>query len=93
MGQKHTDSLCHACDIKCSLPLTANEKNRLSTVPPNNANHPDYHASCRMALLNAYWRKIIQDGIKARTSHESELAARCKQVLGKYCTWGSGWSK
>lgn len=93
MGQKHTDSLCHSCDIEYSVPLTANEKNRLLRAPPHNDNRSNNHASCRMALLTSDWRKIIQDGIKARTSHERELAAWCKQVVGEYCTWGSGWPK
>lgn len=92
MRQKPIDNLCISCDIKCSVPLTANEK-RLSTALADEENHPNYHASCRMALLTPNWRKIIHDGVNARTAREREFAVWCKHVRGEYCTWGSEWPK
>jgi hypothetical protein len=93
MRQKPIERLCNSCDIKCSIPLTASEKDRLSTALTNNDNHPNNHASCRMALLTAEWRRIIQEGVNARTAREREFAAWCKQVGGEYCAWGLEWPK
>ena len=93
MRQKPIDNLCNSCDIKCSAPLTSDEKTRLSTALTNNANSPNNHTSCRMALLTSDWRRVIQDGVKASTAREREFAAWCKQVGGEYCTWGLEWPK
>jgi hypothetical protein len=59
MRQKQAETLCNSCDIKCSVALTTNEKNRLLSAPTSYANPPNCHASCRMALLTADWRRII----------------------------------
>jgi hypothetical protein len=93
MARKLTDDLCNSCDIKCSVPLTYNEKSRLSPTATNDEQKADEHASCRMALLTAEWRRIIMAGINARTSREKELAAWCRRVKGEYCAWGTGWAR
>jgi hypothetical protein len=93
MGQKHTESLCHSCDINCSLPLTDDEKDRLDTAVTDDAHQPNEHASCRMALLTSDWRRIIMAGINSRSLREREFAVWCTQVKGEYCAWGLGWAK
>jgi hypothetical protein len=93
MRQKQVEKLCYSCDIECSTGLTTNEKNRLLSATTSYAIPPNYHASCRMALLTADWRRIIQEGVNARTAREREWAAWCKQVGGEYCTWGTEWPR
>jgi len=93
MGRKLIDDLCNSCDINCSIPLTHDEKSRLNPAIANVEHQTHESASCRMLLLTPDWRRIIMAGMNARTLHEKELAAWCKQVGGEYCTWGVEWHK